>query len=75
VLFQNIQTHPVSGKIIHVDFRQVDLKEKVVASVPLVGVGESPAVKDKTGLLLWVLDEVEVEALTEPTFLKKLRLM
>lgn len=63
VLLQNIQKHPVSGDVLHVDFRQVDLKEKVVANVPLEQTNESPAVKDKVGLLLWVIDEIEVEAL------------
>ena len=63
VLIQNIQTHPVTGKTIHVDFRQVDLKEKVKAKVPLVISGEAPAVQEKLGVLLILVDELEVEAL------------
>lgn len=63
VLIQNTQTHAVSGKVLHVDFRQVDLKEKVKTKVPLEVVGEAPAVQEKLGVLLTLLDELEVEAL------------
>lgn len=63
VLVHNIQYHPVTGKPLHADFYQVDLKEKVTAKVPLVLVGEAPAVKDKIGVILQSSSEVEVEAL------------
>lgn len=63
VLVDNVQVDPVSGLIIHIEFHQVDLKEKVTAQVPLELIGESPAVTQKLGVLLSVLDEVEVEAL------------
>lgn len=63
VLIQNVQVHPVSGAVLHVDFRQVDLKEKVKAHVPLVVSGDAPAVSEKLGVLLTLLDELEVEAL------------
>ncbi len=63
VLVHNVAYNPVTGKPLHIDFFQVDLKEKVTAKVKLVTVGESPAVKDKVGVLLHILSEVEVEAL------------
>ncbi len=63
VLVHTVQKHPVTGQIIHVEFHQVDLKKKVHARVPLVLVGESPAVSDNRGVLLTLLDEIEVEAL------------
>ncbi len=58
-----IQTHPVTDMPLHVDFRQVDLKEKITADVPIELVGESPAVEQKGGILVQVMDEIEVEAL------------
>jgi len=62
VLIDNIQTHPVTDEILHIDFKQVNLKEKVVATVPLVYVGDSPA--EKVGLVVMQqLNDVEVEAL------------
>jgi large subunit ribosomal protein L25 len=39
VLVNDIQRDPVSGQIIHVVFRQVDLSEKVTAEVPVEVVG------------------------------------
>ncbi len=63
VLIHNVQIDPVDSAPLHVEFFQVDLKEKVRTKVPLVFVGESPAVAQKQGVLLTVLDEVEVEAL------------
>lgn len=63
VLIHNVQKHPIDESILHVEFRQVDLKEKVKANVPLELTGEAPVVTNKKGVLLSVLDEVEVEAL------------
>lgn len=63
VLIHSVQKHPVRGDLIHVEFHQVDLKEKVKAQVPLVIIGESPAVAQKAGVLLTLIPEVEVEAL------------
>lgn len=63
VLVHHVQKDPVRGTILHVEFHQVDLREKVKATVPLVVVGESPAVAQKVGALLTLLSDVEVEAL------------
>lgn len=63
VLIHNVQYHPVTGAPLHADFLQVDLKEKVTAKVAVVLIGEAPVVKDKTGVLLTILSEIEVEAL------------
>jgi large subunit ribosomal protein L25 len=55
--------HPVTGKILHIVFHQVDLKEKVTANVPVKLAGESVAEKEKLGIMVQQLDELEVEAL------------
>lgn len=62
VLIHNVQTDYL-GKPLHADFYVVNLKEKVKATVPLELTGEPKAVTDKTGLLMHILSEVEVEAL------------
>lgn len=51
--------------VLHADFFQVNLKEKVKTMVPLEIIGEPKAVIDKIGLLMNILSEVEVEALPE----------
>ena len=44
-----ISVNPLTGEYLHVDFRQVDLKEEIKANVPLVFEGESPAAKQNLG--------------------------
>lgn len=63
VLVAQVQRHPVTDRILHVDFRQVDLAEKVTATIPLRLVGEAPAVKDKGAILVTVHPELTIEAL------------
>lgn len=63
VLVHTVQRHPVDNTPLHVEFHQVDLKEKVHAKVPIELAGDSPAVAQKLGVLLTVLDAVDVEAL------------
>ncbi|MCX6705895.1 MAG: 50S ribosomal protein L25 [Candidatus Woesebacteria bacterium] len=63
VLVANIQKNPVSDALLHVDFHQVDLKEKVEAKVPVELTGESPAEKQSIGTVVQYLNEIEVEAL------------
>lgn len=63
VLVANIQKDPVSDSLLHVDFHQVDLKEKVEAKVPVELIGESPAEKQSIGTVVQYLNEIEVEAL------------
>lgn len=63
VLITNVQFDPVTDNPLHVDFHQVDLKEKVTAQVPVEVVGESPAEKQGLGTAVVYVDEVEVEAL------------
>ena len=63
VLVHTLQKDPVTNQVLHIEFHQVDLKEKVHAKVPLELVGDSPAVVGRIGVLLTLIDEVEVEAL------------
>lgn len=63
VLIHHVQKDPVTSAILNIEFHEVDLKVKVHANVPLVTIGESPAVTQKKGVVLTILDEIEVEAL------------
>ena len=63
VLIHNLQVNPVSDVPVHVDFLQVDLKEKVEADVPVELTGESPAEKQAIGTVVQYLNEIKVEAL------------
>lgn len=63
VLIKDVQRDPVSDKIIHADFYVVKMTEKIKAKVPLEFFGISPAVKEKAGILVKNITELEVEAL------------
>jgi len=63
VLVHDIQIHPTTGDITHIDFYKVNMKEKIKTAIPIVEVGESPAVVDLEGALINNRDEVEVECL------------
>lgn len=63
VLIHNVQFDPVDEIPLHADFLQVDLKEKVIAKVPLELIGESPAEKEGLGTVVQYINELEVEAL------------
>lgn len=65
VLIKNLQKDPVKGHLLHVDFRKVDLKEKIETEVPIKIVGVSQAVEEKGGVLLEQSDRLSIEALPE----------
>lgn len=63
VLAREVQHNPINGRLLHVDFYQVRLTEKVKTSPHLRFVGESPAVKAGQGVLLHNMTELEIECL------------
>lgn len=65
VLIHDIARDPISGQILHIDFYQVKMDEKIKAHIPLIFIGESPAVKTEGGTLIKNIQEVEIEALAK----------
>ncbi|MDD2353834.1 MAG: 50S ribosomal protein L25 [Patescibacteria group bacterium] len=63
VLVKDMQKDPVKDFVTHVDFYEVNMKEKVTADVPLKFVGESKAVKELGGILIKEVHEIKVECL------------
>lgn len=62
-LVQEVQHHPLNGKVVHVDFHEVSENEKVTVMVPLETVGEAAGVKTGGGVLEHVLFKIKVRAL------------
>lgn len=62
-LVQEIQHHPVSGHILHVDFHEVAPTEKVTINVPVESTGEAVGVKTGGGVLEHVMFRLKVRAL------------
>ncbi len=62
-LVQEIQHHPLSGKLLHVDFHEVAQDEKVTIQVPVETTGEAAGVKTGGGVLEHVLFRIKVRGL------------
>jgi len=62
-LVQEVQHHPLDGKVLHVDFHEVAENEKVIVSVPVETTGEAVGVKTGGGVLEHVLFKIKVRAL------------
>ena len=62
-LVQEVQHHPLSGKVLHVDFHEVAENERVTVTVPVETVGEAAGVKTGGGVLEHVLFKIKVRAL------------
>jgi large subunit ribosomal protein L25 len=63
VLIHAVQKDPVTGYPQHVDFYQVNLKERTTAPVPITMTGENVLERGGEGLIIQTLNEIEVEAL------------
>lgn len=63
VLVHNIDLHPVTDEIIHVEFIHVNMDEEVHTHIPLEFTGTAPAVKELAGILTTHYNEVEVKCL------------
>ncbi len=62
-LVQDVQHHPLSGKVIHVDFHEVAENELVTIFVPVETAGEPAGVKNGGGTLEHILHKLKVRCL------------
>lgn len=58
-IIKELQTHPVSGSLIHIDFYEVDMKRQIKVMVPVVTTGKAAGIEEG-GLLNIVRRELEV---------------
>ena len=62
-LVQEVQHHPLTGKVVHVDFHEVAETEKVTIFVPVETTGEPAGVKNGGGTLEHILHKLKVRCL------------
>ena len=65
VLIREIQRDVINRQLLHVDFYQVRKTEKIKAEIPIVLVGEAPALKLKGRLLMHPLSSLSIECLPD----------
>src|SRR5918999_2935916 len=58
----DVQRDPVTGRLVHVDFAPVNMRERIQVTVPLHVVGEAPGAEEG-GVLQQVAYEVQIETL------------
>jgi large subunit ribosomal protein L25 len=62
---REVQRDPLSDGLVHVDFYQVSMEEKIKVEVPVVLVGEAPALKSKGNILSHELNSLHIECLPD----------
>jgi len=65
VFIREIQREPRSGELLHVDFYQVKKTDKIRFDVPIILVGEAPAMKEKGRVLTHSLTSLSLECLPD----------
>jgi large subunit ribosomal protein L25 len=65
VFVREIQRDVVSQRLLHVDFYQVRKGEKIAVNVPIVLVGEAPAMKGKDRMLSHGITSLSIECLPD----------
>ena len=65
VFVREIQRDALGKQLLHVDFYQVRMEKKMQVAVPLVLVGEAPAMKGKGRMLAHGITELSIECLPE----------
>jgi large subunit ribosomal protein L25 len=65
VIVADEQYHPVTGALMHIDLKRIDLTRKLRVSVPVHTVGEAKGVKQQGGVLDVVTKRVEIECVPD----------
>ncbi|MFC2072149.1 50S ribosomal protein L25 [Chloroflexota bacterium] len=65
VVVRGVQREPRSGESLHIDFYQVKMAEQIKTEIPVVLVGEAPALKSKDNMLVQELNTLSVECLPD----------
>ena len=70
VLRREVQRDPVTRALLHIDFYEVSMTEKITASVRILIIGEtvSPDLKSGAGVLLQERSSIEIECLPSDLF-------
>ena len=65
VFIREIQRDACNRVLLHVDFYQVEMKVKMKAEVPIILIGEAPAMKEKGRTLMHGIPSLSVECLPD----------
>ena len=63
VIIKEVQYHPIKGEILHIDFQEISLTEKITVEIPIETKGEPVGVKSDGGILDHPIKELSIECL------------
>jgi large subunit ribosomal protein L25 len=63
VFVREVQHHPITNRILHVDFYRANVTQRIKGDVPITLLGEAPAVRVHRGILMQSLHQLSVECL------------
>lgn len=63
VLVADVQVDPIKNRFAHIDFKQIRMDEKIVATVKLNFIGEAAPVKEEGGVFVHNFSELEIRCL------------
>lgn len=63
VIIKEIQRDPIKEEIMHVDFKEISLTEKIKVKVPVVSHGEAQEVIREDGIIEHIIWEIDIECL------------
>lgn len=61
VLVRDVQHHPVSGGVLHIDFQRISLQERITVGIPIVLAGVPRGVKEFGGILDYSVREASID--------------
>ncbi|MCJ7769188.1 MAG: 50S ribosomal protein L25, partial [Dehalococcoidales bacterium] len=62
---REIQRDEISGRLLHVDFYEINKAEKITANIPVILTGEAPALRARDNMIEHLLNEIGVECLPD----------
>ncbi len=65
VMVREVQKDAIKGGLLHVDFYEVNMSEKIRVEVPIMIVGEAPALKIRENMLYQTLSSLLIECLPD----------
>ncbi len=65
VMVREVQKDPIKGNLVHIDFYEVNMAEKIRVEVPIAIIGESPALKIRENMLYQTLNTLHIECLPD----------
>lgn len=63
VLLQEVQHHPLTGRVLHADFHEISMTEKLRVKIPVRLVNDPVGVVTDGGVMEYLMREIEVECL------------